>query len=115
MTSKPHFPPSPNPRTWLITAATSPIGISIARAALAHGDSVVAGIGYGELEIDANDSGGAERGEEFREFMTEEVVREGWGERIREVGLDGRCEGPPIIEECLRREGDGRLMYEMCV
>lgn len=90
MTSKPHFPPSPHPRTWLLTSATSPIGISIARAALAHGDSVVAGIGYGELEGD--DAG--ERGEEFREFVTDECAREGWGERIREVGLDGRCEGP---------------------
>ena len=107
MTSKPHFPPSPHPRTWLITSATSPIGISIARAALSHGDSVVAGIGYGELEPDANDGqgGGRERGEEFREFVTEEVVREGWAERIREVGLDGRCEGPDsIIEEWLRGE-----------
>ena len=89
MTAKPHFPPSITPRIWLITAATSPIGISIARSALAHGDSVVAGIRHGEL-----DSDGEERGEEFRDFMAEECVREGWGERIRAVGLDGRCEGP---------------------
>ena len=89
MTAKPHFPPSTTPRTWLITAATSPIGIPIARAVLAHGDSVVAGIRYGEI-----DTNGEERGEEFREFMAEECVREGWGDGIRAVGLDGRCEGP---------------------
>ena len=89
MTAKPHFPPSTSPRTWLITAATSPIGISVARSVLAHGDSVVACIRYVELDTD-----GEERGEEFGDFVAEECVWEGWAERIRAVGLDGRCEGP---------------------
>ena len=38
------FPPHTAPRTWLITSAPSPVGISVARAALEHGDNVVLGV-----------------------------------------------------------------------
>ncbi len=85
----PHFPPSSTPRVWLITAAISPIGIAIARAVLAHGDSVIAGVRDGELA-----EGSGERGDEFRDFYMEECEREEWKDRIKGVGLDGRCEGP---------------------
>ena len=88
----PNFPIHPVPRTWLITAATSPIGLSVACAALALGDSVIAGFKNGEMDVDD------ERGEDFREFYTQKCVREGWRERIRGVELDGRCEGPGNTE-----------------
>lgn len=90
---KSQFPPSSTPRVWLITAATSPIGIAIARAALAHGDSVVAGV----KDAQSGDTNGEDRGDEFRDFYKEECAREGWKERIMGVGLDARCEGPYII------------------
>ncbi|KAK3169687.1 hypothetical protein OEA41_009071 [Lepraria neglecta] len=67
----PNFPIHHIPRTWLITAATSPIGLFVARAALAHGDSVIAGVKNGEMDADD------ERGEDFREFYTQKCVREG--------------------------------------
>lgn len=57
---------------------------------LAHGDSVIAGIKNG----DRADTHGGDREEEFRDFYMEECVREGWKDRIKGVGLDGRCEGP---------------------
>ena len=38
-----HFPPSSAPRTWLITSATSAIGLRVAKHALAHGDNVIGG------------------------------------------------------------------------
>ncbi|KAG8531872.1 uncharacterized protein KY384_003508 [Bacidia gigantensis] len=37
----PTFPPHTLPRTWLITSALTPIGQSVARHALRHGDNVV--------------------------------------------------------------------------
>lgn len=81
-----HFPIHTHPRVWLITAATSPIGIALARRVLAHGDFVIAGIRLGEVDDDSSP-----RGEELREFG-EDVVKEGWREKCRLVRLDGRCE-----------------------
>lgn len=74
------------PRVWLITAATSPIGIALARRVLACGDSVIAGLKTGDLCDDSGD-----RGEEAGMFW-DEVVKEGWSNRCRGVSLDGRCE-----------------------
>lgn len=49
---------------------------------------MLAGVKDGEFQE------GEERGEEFRQFYMQECVREGWKERVRAVGFDGRCEGP---------------------
>lgn len=96
-TPTPAFPPHTTPRTWLITASTSPIGIAIARQALSHGDNVIAGLSPRHL-ADARSEGEEEvgdtqRGDEFREFWRE-CEKEGWKERCKGVELDGRCEGP---------------------
>ena len=88
----PHFPSSSTPRVWLITAATSPIGIAIARAVLGHGDSVIAGVKDGRFG-----EGSGDRAEEFGEFYVEECAKEGWKDKIRVVGLDGRCEDPQSV------------------
>ncbi len=103
----PTFPPHPSPRTWLITACTSPIGIAVARQALAHGDNVIAGLnprhlaeGQGERGEEEGDS---RRGDEFREFWRE-CEKEGWKERCRGVELDGRCEGPLLLV-CMAARG----------
>ncbi len=50
---------------------------------------MIAGVRDGDL---AERSG--ERGDDFRDFYMEECEREGWKDRIKGVGLDGRCEGP---------------------
>ncbi|KAM5443276.1 hypothetical protein MferCBS31731_001597 [Microsporum ferrugineum] len=42
-TSQPQFPAHENPRVWLFSSGDSPIGISLARQILAHGDYVVCG------------------------------------------------------------------------
>lgn len=104
-TPKSNFPIHSAPRTWLITAATCPLGLSIARAALAHGDSIIAGVK--PRDIDTESESERERGEEFREFYAGECSREGWRERIRRVGLDGRCEGPLFDVVAV---GEGRLI-----
>ena len=102
-TPKSNFPTHSTPRTWLITAATCPLGLAIARAALVHGDSIIAGVETADIDTES------ERGEEFREFYAGECVREGWRERIRRVGLDGRCEGPLFYVD-VEVVGHGRLM-----
>lgn len=73
-------------RVWLITAATSPIGIALIRRVLAHGELVVAGVKKEEI-CDEDDK----RGEVLREFW-DDIAREGWRDKVRVVGLDGRCE-----------------------
>lgn len=95
----PKLPHPPHPRTWLITAATSPIGLSVACAALAHGDSVIAGVEKGGTNADD------ERGEDFREFYTQKCVREGWRERIR-GGTGGGVRVPGNTEAM----GDNQLI-----
>lgn len=82
----PQFPTQNAPRVWLITSGDCPIGISVARKVLAHGDYVVSGIIPAEFERD-----GA-RSEEFKDFLAEvgQKSREGWKERLRIVALDVR-------------------------
>ena len=63
-TPNPTFPRHPHPRTWLLTAATSPIGITTARHLLAHGDNVLAGIQHARIpESQDGDAEGGRYGE----------------------------------------------------
>ena len=78
-----HFPLHNAPRVWLLTSGDSPIGISLARQSLEHGDYVVAGV----LTVELNRDG--PRGEEFKAFLAE-VTKKGWRERLRVVGLDAK-------------------------
>lgn len=81
------FPNHPlQARVWLITAATSPIGIALIRRVLAHGELVVAGVKKKEI-CDEDD----QRGDVLRAFW-DDIEREGWRDKVRVVGLDGRCE-----------------------
>ena len=82
----PHFPSHGQPRVWLITSASSPIGIAVARELLKHGDFLVAGVELAELSEEYDG-----RGADFANFQ-EETVAEGWDHRYRAVGLDERCE-----------------------
>lgn len=85
-------PPSPtathnSPRTWLLTAALSPLAVRLVRLLLAHGDYVVACLPPHEIDHE-------ERGAEFRELINEcksgRKDREGWKDRIRGIRCDGR-------------------------
>ncbi|MCJ1419099.1 hypothetical protein MMC32_005451 [Xylographa parallela] len=104
------FPSHSHPRTWFLTSAASALGIAVARAVLAHGDDAVLCVEPEELDLltraralanghkalfsGSNGLGagpGSERAEEFVQFVTHEVdTDEGWRERCRVVGLDGR-------------------------
>ena len=90
------FPAGNTPRTWLITAGASPIGLKLTRALLTHGDNVVLGAKPEDLIYGkhATRSAADRRAEDFGRFISEEVERMGAGvrERVRVVGLDGRCE-----------------------
>lgn len=84
----PQFPTHYEPRVWLLSSGASPIGIALSRQLLAHGDSVVFGRAPKELS-DAN----SYRAVDFATFWEEEVlVKEGWKDRAKMIGLDGRCE-----------------------
>lgn len=100
----PNFPPSANPRVWLLTSGVCPIGIAVARALLKHGDSIVLGVPRPIEEIDTPGStggaglingttGGIEgegnRNEAFRTFW-EETRDAAVKDRCRAVSLDGR-------------------------
>lgn len=81
----PQFPTHNAPRVWLITSGDSPIGISLARQVLAHGDYVVTGIVPADFERYDG------RSEDFKAFLAD-VGRKsqgGW-DRLRVVALDIR-------------------------
>jgi hypothetical protein len=86
------FPTHNAPRVWLLTSGDSPIGVSIARKILDHGDYVVSGIIPADFERD-----GA-RSEEFQNFLSEvsKKTGAGWKERLRIVALDVRCASPVL-------------------
>lgn len=80
---------------------------------LSHGDNVIAGLNPRHLAEGHGDGGeeegDAQRGEEFREFWRE-CEEEGWKERCKGVELDGRCEGPLLLDclaGCLGVRGRG--------
>ncbi|ERF74753.1 hypothetical protein EPUS_04922 [Endocarpon pusillum Z07020] len=87
--STPQFPTHNAPRVWLLTSGDSPVGITLARQVLNHGDYVVSGIIPAEFEKDDT------RSEEFKSFLSEVGRRggDGWKERLKIVALDIRMMG----------------------
>ncbi|KAJ5302259.1 hypothetical protein PENANT_c008G02057 [Penicillium antarcticum] len=87
--SRAQFPVHNEPRVWVITAGDSPIGISVARQVLAHGDYAFLGLAHTALERDER------RRNEFNDFLAEvEGHRgDGWGRRMKTVPLDIRMMG----------------------
>ncbi|TWU73443.1 hypothetical protein ED733_004569 [Metarhizium rileyi] len=75
-----------SPRTWLLTAALSPLAVRLIRQLLSHGDYVVACLPPQEIDHE-------QRGAEFRELISEcksnRKGREGWKDRIRGIRCDG--------------------------
>lgn len=61
----PKFPTHNAPRVWFLTCANSPIGISLCRHLLAHGDYVTAGVQPVEFEKEV------ERSQDFKDFLEE--------------------------------------------
>ena len=80
------FPSHSEPRVWLITAGDSPIGISVARQVLAHGDYVLLGLAHFILERDQC------RRDGYDAFLAEveEHRKDGWPDRTKAVPLDIR-------------------------
>ncbi|EAS27594.2 short chain dehydrogenase/reductase [Coccidioides immitis RS] len=82
-----HFPTHDGPRVWVLSAGDSPIGISLTRQLLAHGDQVVAGI------TPSNPEREDPRRVNFDVFLDEistEDEYKGWLERLETVELDIR-------------------------
>jgi hypothetical protein len=79
------FPTHNAPRVWLLTSGDSPIGVSLARKVLDHGDYVVSGIIPADFER-----------EEFQDFLCEvsKKAAAGWKDGLRIVALDVRCASP---------------------
>ncbi|EGP84052.1 uncharacterized protein MYCGRDRAFT_48514 [Zymoseptoria tritici IPO323] len=85
----PKFPPHNAPRVWFITCANSPVGISLCRHLLAHGDYVTAGVQPVEFEREE------ERSRDFKSFL-ESLSTPGPtkdNSRLRVVALDVRVMG----------------------
>ncbi|KAK6433190.1 hypothetical protein LTR95_010634 [Oleoguttula sp. CCFEE 5521] len=87
---EPKFPTHNAPRVWFLTCANSPIGISLTRHLLAHGDYVCAGVL--PLEFARH----ADRSAAFKSFLGEvgtSTNKEQWRARLRVVALDARNMG----------------------
>ncbi|KAF2219374.1 hypothetical protein BDZ85DRAFT_206344 [Elsinoe ampelina] len=80
----PKFPAHNAPRVWFLTCASSPIGISLSRHLLAHGDYIIAGLGPAELSTATSP---------FRLFLAEIAstpAKTTWKPRLLPVPLDVR-------------------------
>lgn len=87
---EPKFPTHNAPRVWFITCANSPVGISLCRHLLAHGDYITAGVLPVEFERHEEQSA------DFKEFLEEvgsSQDKENWKARLRVVALDVRIMG----------------------
>lgn len=80
----PHFPQRDRPRVWFLTNGSSAISVSLARHLLRHGDKVIACVLPIEFEQDNV------RTAEFKEFLEDAHHEEGWGSRLKVIGLDVR-------------------------
>lgn len=83
------FPISNSPRVWLLSSADTPVGISLLRRILAHGDFLVAGIDHQAFESDSYKAKG------FKEVLTEighYPARKDWQARLKVVALDLRSQ-----------------------
>ncbi|KAK5953822.1 hypothetical protein OHC33_005091 [Knufia fluminis] len=83
------FPISNSPRVWLLSSADTPVGISLLRRILAHGDFLVAGIDQSAFESASHKSKG------FKEVLTEIAhypSRKDWQARLKVVALDLRSQ-----------------------
>ncbi|KAF2858601.1 NAD(P)-binding protein [Piedraia hortae CBS 480.64] len=72
------FPAHKEPRVWFVTCVTSPIGISLCRHALEHGDFVAGGVPSG----DASPT--------FTEFLEQLRGEPLWASRLSLIALDSR-------------------------
>ncbi|KAL1987164.1 hypothetical protein VTN96DRAFT_4770 [Rasamsonia emersonii] len=105
-----HFPTHSEPRVWLISSGDSPLGISLTRQLLAHGDCVVSGLVPSNLLRDEN------RREQFEDFLAE-VERnkeDDWKVRFRPVMLDIRKMGECQAAVAEAVETFGRIDILLC-
>ncbi|KAB8237728.1 short chain dehydrogenase/reductase family protein [Aspergillus alliaceus] len=98
---RPQFPTHNEPRVWVITAGDSPVGISVTRQILSHGDYVLAGLAHSRLERDEC------RQDEFETFLTEIDSQEGWRQRFKSAPFDIRMigEGQALVADAVATFG----------
>ncbi|KAK4506184.1 hypothetical protein PRZ48_004149 [Zasmidium cellare] len=93
----PKFPTHNAPRVWFLTCANSPIGISLCRHLLAHGDYVTAGVQPVEFEKEA------ERSQDFKDFLEElaspAAVNGSAGDSVRRESFSEKDKGKAEKQE----------------
>ncbi|EEH33557.2 short chain dehydrogenase/reductase family protein [Paracoccidioides lutzii Pb01] len=97
-----YFPAHDGPRVWVVSAGSSPIGISLARQLIAHGDIVIAGISGLDPEQ------GDPRSADFKAFLDElSFHNPKLRERMKPVVVDIRMmnECQAIIAEAISAFG----------
>lgn len=107
---EPKFPAHNAPRVWFLTCANSPIGITLCRHLLAHGDCVTAGVLPVEFEKHHD------RSADFKDFLKDigtQPEKETWRARLRVVALDvkimGQCQS--AIAEAVRSFGRVDILF----
>lgn len=105
------FPVSNSPRVWLISSADTPVGISLLRKILDHGDFLIAGIDQGAFESDSPKSKG------FKEVLTEIAhfpSRKDWRTRFQVVSLDLRSQAQCQAAAAMAMHKFGKLDILFC-
>ncbi|KAF1827548.1 NAD(P)-binding protein [Dissoconium aciculare CBS 342.82] len=86
----PQFPLHDTPRVWFLTNANCPIGVSLSRALLAHGDFVVAGVWPRHSEEGYDDSDDARSNDGSQESASCLDACATWKDHLCVVPLDVR-------------------------
>lgn len=84
-----NFPVSNAPRVWIISSADTPVGISLLRKIMVHGDFLIAGIDQAAFENNSYKSKG------FKEVLSEiaeQPARKDWRARLKVIALDLRSQ-----------------------
>ncbi|KZF21373.1 NAD(P)-binding protein [Xylona heveae TC161] len=136
----PSFPPHQSRRVWFLSSGNSPIGITLTRWLLDHGDAVVCGMAPSELpdkdewqrhsgtQDDSRDTTNGHaapgndkpdprsaRSDEFRNFLYDELAqREDWKGRYRFVLLDMRTMGQCQAAVAEAVQAFGRIDVLLC-
>ncbi|TKA22682.1 hypothetical protein B0A50_07775 [Salinomyces thailandicus] len=104
----PKFPTHNAPRVWFLTCATSPMGISLCKHLLEHGDYVTAGVL--PIEFDKHEA----RSADFKDFIEEVGTKDSCKTRLRVVALDIRIMGQCQSAVAEAVQSFGRIDILLC-
>ncbi|KAF2156230.1 short chain dehydrogenase/reductase family protein-like protein [Myriangium duriaei CBS 260.36] len=103
----PKFPTHNTPRVWFLTAASSPIGVALARHLLSHGDFVIAGVAPGHFSNTGDVPSDTAYDEDFATLLSEIAADATRRTHLRVVALN-----PRSMAQCQSAMAEALVAFE---